>query len=159
MMRFGMLAGLALILAGCGGSSNPFGSLSSANPFGGGSKPRTEVAADGEQRVVFDASVLSPSLDAVTPEPALRGLIIRVAATAPTQGYHSPVLRARNRGIPNENGIVTLEFRVTPPEFSQGLGPARTRQLVAATFFSDGKLDRIRGFRIVTQNNVVNVRR
>lgn len=158
MVRFAVLAGLVLTMAGCGGSSNPFGSLASGNLFGG-KRERVEVDPEGAETVIVDNSILSPTIDNIQPEAALRGLIIRVTATAPTQGYHSPRLVARNRGKPDENGIITYEFRVMPPEVSQGLGPARTRQLVAATFIPDATLNKTLGFRVVSQSNVVAIRR
>lgn len=159
MLRVMVLGFLVFGLVGCGSSgSNPFGSFGSINPFGRGSEDRVETDATGAQSIVSDVSVLAPSIRAVTPETALRGLIIRVEATAPSQGYHSPYLFPKNRGLPDKDGIVTYEFRVTPPEITQGLGAARTRNLIAATFIGDGDLRYISGFRIVGQNNVVNIR-
>ena len=151
---------LTTALTGCGSSgSNPFGSFGSINPFGGGSENNVGEDSTGAPKVIVDDSILAPSIASVTPEAALRGLLIKVQAIAPTQGYHSPYLSPLNRGIPDEDGIVSLEFRVTAPEISQGLGPERTRQLIAAVFYNDRDLDEIVGFRIIGQNNMINIRR
>ncbi len=158
-MRQFLIAALCVVpLAACSGSaSNPFGSLGSLNPFGGREEEPVIVArSDG---VIRDGRSLLPTLDEVVPEPALRGLILRARATAPTQGFYGAALVPERKGEPDENGIVTFQFRAVPPEFAQPIGPAQTRILLAAAFIEDADLEQIRGFRIVTQGRTISLRR
>jgi len=106
-----------------------------------------------------DGTVLVDSLAEVVPEPALRGVILRATSIASTQGYHDAMLVAANGGAPDANGIVTFAFRATPPLGNQPVGPARSRMLTAAVFVHDSDLDEIRGFRVVSRANTVNLRR
>lgn len=147
----------ALALAGCGGNgSNPFGSLGSLNPFGGGSGQTVPVVAPYERP---PGGVLIARLVSVEAEPALRGLIIRATGAAPTEGYYGARLFALNDGLPDENGIVTLQFRVEAPEFPGPAGTENTRQVIAATFVTDAALEDINGFVVVSATNTVSLRR
>ena len=151
-----------LALAGCSGgfgSSNPFGSvgsLGSLNPFGGGSDGGTSDAARPR---VEDETVLIEAIESVAPEAALRGTILRATVIAATEGYHTAQFVARNEGLPNEAGIVTFDLRAIPPEFPQPAGPLTARRIVVATFVSDADLESIRGFRIVSRTNTVDLAR
>lgn len=151
-----MLARVLTILAvsglsACSGNSGFLGSL---NPFGGRDSART-VAASAE----IAPGVLVDRLDRAVAEPALRGIILRAAAIAPMQGYHAAQLYPRNEGRPDENGIVRFEFRAMPPSAPRPVGPERTRRLIVATFIHDDDLAGIRGFRIVSATNSVDLAR
>ncbi|MEM9429619.1 MAG: hypothetical protein AAGA32_08995 [Pseudomonadota bacterium] len=102
---------------------------------------------------------LLPSFDEVVPEPALRGLILRVEATAPTLGYGRAALLPVGDGRPDADGIVTYQLRALAPPAPGTVGPASARRLIAATFVSDARLDDIQGFRIISQTREIVIRR
>lgn len=171
-----VFVGLFGLLAACsGGSSNPFGSLASgsSNPFGsfgsGGSLGssgssglfggRDEPVAAAAPGAIVDARVLIDQLTDAKIEPALRGVILVAKGLSPTQGYARAALLPRNKGLPDENGIVTFEFRVEPPPTLQPAGPQRTREATAAVFIQDADLADIRGFQVVAARNTLSVRR
>jgi hypothetical protein len=130
------------------------GSIGSLNPFGSSE----EVDSTGRP-VIQDPTVLIERLESVVPEPALRGLILRATAIAATEGYHTAQFVAQNEGLPDENGIVTFEFRAIPPASPGRVGPEQTRRIVAATFIPDNDLVGIRGFAVIARTNTVNLRR
>lgn len=120
-----------------------------------GGRPVQEISAP----VGADGSVLMDNLTSVVPEPALRGLIIRATTVAPTQGYYGTILMPAYGGNPDSNGIVTFAFRAFPPENPQPVGTPRSRQLTAATFVHDSELVDVRGFRVISRTNTVNLAR
>ena len=81
-------------------------------------------------------------------ERALHGVIIRVEAEAPAQGYYSATLLPLNDGRPDAAGVVTFQLVAMPPPEPGAVGPARTRQLSAATFVPTLALKNIRAFRV-----------
>lgn len=156
----GIACGLVLALGACSGGSgsNPLGSfpsLGGLNPFADRSTP----AGGGVTRVVEDNTVLIAQLQSVAPEAALRGVILKATGIAATEGYYNAQLVATNGGLPDERGIVTYEFRATPPETPGRAGPVQTRRLIAAAFIGDDDLAGIRGFRVRSASNVVDLRR
>ncbi len=141
------------VLSACGGS------LGSLNPFAPPEPAPIRAADSGEVIQRGDGRALLPTMDQVVPEPALRGLILRARATAPTQGYWGAALVPERGGLPDENGIVTYQFRAVRPDAPDRVGAPATRQLLAAAFVPDTALEDIRGFRIVTVNQTVNLAR
>lgn len=143
-MRFMVLA-LSLSLSAC-----------SLGLFGGSGDEQVEV---NPLSPLPDGAVFVASLESVVPEPALRGIILKSTALAASPGYHNARLRPLNAGAPDENGIVTYEFRVQPPGRPQPQGTQAARRIIAATFVSDRDLQTIAGFRVLSETNVVNLAR
>lgn len=102
---------------------------------------------------------LVPILTQAEPEVALRGLILRVTALAPTQGFSGARLAANNEGEPDENGVVTFAFLAVPPRDPRPVGAEQTRELVAAAFVPNASLEEITSFRIVSAGNAVDLQR
>jgi hypothetical protein len=88
-------------------------------------------------------------------EPALHGVIVRVEAESPTQGYYSATLAPLNDARPDQAGIITFRLVATPPSDPQAVGPARTRQLSAAAFLPTLALKNVRAIRVAGLNDVV----
>lgn len=133
-LRHNVLALTCLgLLGGCG--LQPPGSL------GLGGAPRG-TASDGE--VLPDEDPVLPVRRAQI-EPALRGILLRVETVAPTQGWHAPALAASE---PTEAGVIDFTFTALVPEGPQGIGPDRTRVLMAAAYIPNARLRNIRGFRV-----------
>ncbi|MEO1313198.1 MAG: hypothetical protein AAFV27_04900 [Pseudomonadota bacterium] len=146
---------IPVVLSACSGGSvsNPLGSI------GSGPARAAPTEAAEVTRAVQDGSVLVAGLESVVPEPALRGVILRVSAIGATQGYHSTRVRPVNGGVPDENGIATFEVRAFPPEFAQPVGSDTSRRILTAVFVGDDALEDVRGFRLVSAGNTVNLRR
>jgi hypothetical protein len=130
-----LLAGLAL-LAGC--SMEVPGFLGREGNAAGFYSVRGEPAPDPEP-VALQTAVL---------ERALHGVIVRVEAVAPTQGYYSATLVPLNDGEPDAAGIVTFQLVAMPPPEAQAAGPARTRTMSAATFLPTLGLKNVRAVRV-----------
>lgn len=137
-----------VLLAGCD-------TLRSLNPFGGGdNRVAYERGSDGElvlaEPPISDGSIPAPAIRSHRIDPSSEGAILVVEALAPTQGYYGARLHRRNFGEPDENGVLTYEFRVMPPETQAIQGPERTRVIEAADFISRGMLEDITQIRIRT---------
>ena len=177
------LAVLGFVLAGCSGGSgsNPFGSLGSLSSGGsggslgsggssgsgslgsggsigsGGGNAEGETEAERREaiRVADDDSIVLASIDQAILEPALNGTILRVTTTAPTQGYHSGRLSPVGRGDVTAEGLLLYEVRAIPPEEVQATGPARTRQVIVATFIPEDIRDAARAVRIISRGRII----
>lgn len=145
-----IVLGLCLALAGCarGSGSSFLPSLGSLNPFSSPEEDTPDVRRLAGTSVV-PGSILVPGEFTIEAQPALRGLILVVRTVAPTQGYHSAELAPERRGAPDEDGIVSLQFRIVPPFEEAPVGAARSRQITAAYFVGDDDLADIRGFEIL----------
>ena len=88
-------------------------------------------------------------------EPALHGVIVRIEAEAPTQGYYAATLVPMNDARPDAAGIVTFQLVATPPADPQAVGPARTRTLTAAAFMPTLALKNVRAIRVAGLGNAV----
>lgn len=88
-------------------------------------------------------------------ERALGGVILRVTAVAPTQGFFDPALIAASGEAVDASGVVTVRLVAVPPQTPQAVGPERTRLLMAAAFLPDLELRNVRGFRLVAGANVL----
>ena len=87
-------------------------------------------------------------------ERGLHGVIVRVDAVAPTQGYYSATLVPLNAGVPDQAGIVTFQLVATPPAAGQAVGPERTRTMSAATFLPTLSLKNVRAIRVAGGSTV-----
>lgn len=149
---------LAITLTGCGGRG-PIGTVGNLL-FGteqptvvGPAPPEVDVTAP----VLADGSVLVPQIVDIDPEPALRGLIIRVTGQTQTGGYFGAALVPAGRGEPDEDGIVTYAFRIFAPADPSAAPGAR--RVVAATFVPDTDLDEVRAFRVIAADRAVTLAR
>lgn len=95
------------------------------------------------------------SIREATIERSFRGVIIRVEAVAPRQGFHDAALVPRDDGAADGAGIVTLELVARAPLEPEAVGPDRTRLLVAGRFVSNLELRDLRGFRVVTDRGAI----
>lgn len=137
-----LLAGLVL-LAGC--SMEVPGFLGREGDYDGFYSIRGETPPD-PVAIPFRTAVL---------EPALHGVIVRVEAEAPTQGYYAATLVPTNDARPDAAGIVTFQLVATPPPDPQAIGPARTRTMSAGAFMSTLGMKNVRAIRVAGLGNVV----
>ena len=167
----GALAAVAL-LASCGignsignsassaGSSASAGSSGSASSFGGrlfNRRQAVEQQADPALRA--DGRRLISTVKFARFERARGGGIIRAQGIAPRQGYFNAALVSTTDLKPDENGVLTLEFRAEAPAFSTLTSTERSRQVNVALFISNQKLAAARSIRVVGRQNQINLRR
>jgi len=138
-------------IAGCGDSNlNPF------NWFGGEEAP-VVVAPDGE---VVDPRPLVDQVTSVTVERAPGGAIVRATGLPPMQGYWSAALVPADRDVlPDENGVLTLDFRALPPASPQPAGTPQSREIVTGFFLSEQDLRPVRSILVRAERNSRSVRR
>lgn len=94
-------------------------------------------------------------LRTATLERALHGVIVRVEAEAPTQGYYGATLLPTNDGRPDQAGIVTFQLVAVPPPSPQAIGAARTRKMTTAAFLPTLALKNARAVRVAGSGKVV----
>lgn len=97
------------------------------------------------------------AMRSATAERGLYGVIVRVDAESPTQGYWGAALEPLGNGDPDAAGVVGFRLVAMPPPAPEGVGPARTRALSAAIFIPNLALKHARGARIAAANRVETV--
>ena len=129
---------------------NPF------NWFGGAEEEVIEAAppVDG----IEDPRGLVTALTDLTVDRAPGGAIITAYALPQTQGYWDTVLIAENDGR-TVDGVLTLQFRATPPFDAQPTGTDRSRQITAVIFLSNQDLEFVRTIEVKSQTNILRARR
>ena len=159
------VAGMALQACGggSGSGSNPFGSFGSIGSIGSGGSfgsggSRADETGGGAAELPVDESDVVESIDTAVLEPSLRGTVLRVTSTAPTQGWYDARLAPLDRGEPDEDGRLRYEMRAVAPTAAEATGPARTRQLVVATYIPDDVLAAASSVRVISRGKVVDLR-
>jgi hypothetical protein len=145
---------LCAALAGCGdsGSSN----LNPFNWFGGGSEAEITVTPEG---VPIDPRPLIDQVTNVVVERVPGGVIVRATGVPPTLGYWSADLVPADPDLrPDENGVVTLDFRALPPVTPQPAGSPSARQIVTGVFLSEQTLRGVRSIAVLAERNTRSVR-
>jgi hypothetical protein len=140
-------------LAGCGGFN-----VNSLNPFNwwGGEDATVAETPDG---VIVDPRPLMGEITALVAEPAPGGVIIRATGLPPTQGYWDAALLPPNPELtPDEDGVLTFEFRAAMPLVPQPVGSPRTREIVTGYFLSNQDLAGIRTVTIKGERNSRSIR-
>lgn len=142
-MRKGLIVAAGLVLlTGCGNVQGPEFITGEGGLLG----PETIVQGD----FVPVTSIRSANI-----ERSFRGVIIRVEAVAPRQGFHDATLAARDGGAADGAGIVTLELLARVPLEPEAVGPERTRLLLTGFFVPNAELRDLRGFRVVTDRGAI----
>lgn len=135
LSRRHLVLGLAVALAGCGGFRQ-----SRLNPFNWfrKSEPReTIVLPDAKE----DGRSLVDTVLSLSVEPIPGGAIVRARGQTPTQGYWQAEL------VPlplSEDGTQVYEFRIFPPPTKADVNTPQSRQVDAAIYISDVKLESVR---------------
>ena len=145
-----IVAGVAL--SGCGDSGlNPFGWI-------GGQGERVETLDDVEILTVEDPRPLVPQITSLRIDRTPGGAIIRATGLPAQQGWHNAALVARDEGVPS-NGIITYDFRATPPVGTTRSSTVQSREINAARTISSIALQNIRVVRVVAAGNTMTARR
>jgi len=159
------------MVAGCSGGSGSLGGGSgsgrSANSSTGGSsagsfglfKRQSNVPLTVEQKKIAKFGNLVPVVSKVWIEQVKAGAIIRVRGEANRQGYYDVKLVAPGGLKPDEDGIITLEFRAKQPEFWTTASTKRAREIVVGRFISRQKLLDTRKIRVYGSQNQITIGR
>ncbi len=135
-MKFLVAAGLiaTLVVAGCGTRLNPL------NWFGSDAETIAGAPAD----FIADPRELVTQVTSLKIERTVGGAIIRAVGLPPTQGYWDAELVPLNNEEPDENRVLTYEFRISAPVFSRAVSTQQSREVVVAQFISDRGLAGVR---------------
>jgi hypothetical protein len=141
---------ISILLAGCGGFRD-----SRLNPFNwfGRSAPRETVLLTTPAQ---DPRALIETVIGMAVEPMPGGAIIRATGQTPTQGWWEAEL------VPQpvtEDGVLVLEFRLLPPIERTDVNTPRSREVTAAFFLSNIKLDAVREIVVQGATNARSSRR
>ncbi len=159
------------ILAGCGGSGSLGGGSSSGGSTGSASSGGSSAGSFGlfkrqkaekltpPQKAAVDHGDFIPLVADVWVEQVKSGAIIRAKGAASRQGYYDVKLRAPGGLKPDENGVLTLEFRAKQPEFWTTASTERAREIVVGRYISRQKLALTRKIVVLAGQNQVTVRR
>jgi hypothetical protein len=90
-------------------------------------------------------------------ERALFGVIVRVTAEAPTQGWHTAQMVPVGTG-PDKAGILSFQLMALPPASPQPVGPVQTRVLTAAVFIPSITARKLNGYRVAGGTSIQTVR-
>jgi hypothetical protein len=130
---------LALTLAACGGFRdsrlNPF------NWFGRSVEAPTTLEPEGGYNA-GDNRALVGDVTSLTIDRTPNGAVVTAFGLPPTQGWWDAELVAENGGEPVD-GVLTFRFVVSEPRRPYPAGNPRSREVSAATFLSNVRLDAI----------------
>jgi hypothetical protein len=157
-MKLPLFAALTavVVLSGCGSRLNP------VNWFGG-NDAKPEVAKTLEPEGGYpprpeDRRPLVKSVTSMTVNPMPGGIILFAVGLPPTQGWWDTDLVADNGGEPI-NGILSYSFVLMPPFQPTPVATARSREVTAARFVPDSRLEDVRQITVRGVENQVSRRR
>ena len=92
---------------------------------------------------VVDPRPVAREITALGVERTADGAIVRASALPPTQGWWAAELVAENDGQPVD-GVMNYTFRLAPPLAPTPSGTPQSRELTAAAFIPNIRLDEVR---------------
>jgi hypothetical protein len=157
----GFLAGCSVFgsLGNSAGSSTGSSAGSSTGSSGGSSggffnKRQKEVAL--EQRIPeTDTRILISTVTEVQVDAFRGGVLIKAKGTLDRQGYSDIDLVAVNSGLPDENGVVTYEFKGDRPENTLAGPTPRSNEVYAGAFITSIRLASVKRIRVVAAQNQI----
>ena len=147
---------IASFLAGCGTVRE-----SRINPFNwfGGSEEVQEGFAPEDVIERLDSRPLINQVTQMRIERVQGGAIVHAVGLPPTQGAWQADLVPENRGRPNENGVLVLQFKAYPAIGATPQGTEVSREVVAGAFLTDQTLASVREITVRGQSNARTTRR
>jgi hypothetical protein len=150
----GVMAMLA-VLSGCSGFSE-----SRLNPFtwfgDGSDAPDTLVPV--EQVLFTDNRPLIPEVTRVEVDPSPGGIILRAVGLPPTEGFWDGELIVENANPEPVDGVLSFQFRILPPPFTNAPGTPRSREITVGRFITWQELEGVTTLRVVAERNERTVR-
>jgi hypothetical protein len=146
---------LILGLAGCGGFRD-----SRLNPLNWFKRPTSE-ATSLEPKGGYEAGdnrALVAEVTALEVSAMPGGAIVNAVGLPPTQGWWDAELVPDNFGDPVD-GVMTYRFKIAEPRWDKRAGTPQSREVTAAAFLTDLKLQEISEIVVVGERNQRSVRR
>ncbi|MBL4749262.1 MAG: hypothetical protein JKX71_01530 [Amylibacter sp.] len=137
------------------GSSGRSSGGSSAGSSGGFFKKR-EKEVQLEQRIpAAETRILIPVVTEVQVDAFRGGVLIKAKGTLDRQGYSNVNLVAVNKGLPDENGVVTYEFKGEKPKYTRAGPTPRSNEVYAGAFITSIRLASVKRIRVVAAQNQI----
>ena len=153
------LAALAVLAAAVqavpGGSSTGSSDGSSGGSSGGFFKKREKEVALEQRIPVAETRILIPVVNEVQVDAFRGGVLIKAKGTLDRQGYSNVDLVAVNKGLPDENGVVTYEFKGDKPENTRAGPTPRSNEVYAGAFITSIRLATVKSIRVVAAQNQI----
>lgn len=163
----------SLVLASCGWRDSR---VNPRNWFGKSREVVTETRAEEAEevnplipsarrsvlarRTPADLSVEVEKVTDLRVEPTATGAIVYATGVAARQGAFAARLTAANDGAePDENGVLSLSFRVTYPRYATKQGSEFSRTVHEAFSLTNLELQRVRTIRVTAAQNTRETRR
>jgi hypothetical protein len=143
------LAALPVALSGCARLRQS--RLNPLNWFGGSRRRQTRSAATAAETA--DGRQLVREVTEMVVEQVPGGAIVRATGLPPTQGWWLAELKSDTRGRPDEKGVVTYRFLVHQPLTQSRVSTPQSRELTAAVFLSDIRLEAISEIVVLGETN------
>lgn len=167
-----ILTATSLVLASCGwrdsrvNPRNWFGNSREAAQVQTGAEQEVNPLIPAGRRGVFakperpDTSVEIDTVTELRVEPTNTGAIVYAAGIAARQGAYGARLTPSNDDIlPDENGVLSLSFRVNYPRRGSSTGSEFSRTVHEAFSLNKQQLERIRVIRVTAARNARETRR
>ncbi|MCV2870399.1 hypothetical protein OEW28_17435 [Defluviimonas sp. WL0002] len=150
-----MAVAVALSLAGCATIRD-----SRLNPFNwfGRSEETSVQVPETASGIPNDPRLLVAQVTALEVARMPGGAIVRATGLPPTQGWWKAELVAENGGDPVD-GVMTYRFVLAPPVEAQPASTTQSREVTAAAYLSNVKLEQIRTVVVIGETNSRSSRR
>lgn len=137
-----------------GGSSAGSSGGSSAGSFG---KKRVKETVLEQPKEIIDYRTLIPVVTEVKVNRFRGGVIISAIGTASQPGYGNIGLVPVDKGLPDENGIVTYEFKGEAPYSDALVTTKRSKEFYAGASINQVRLPSIKKIRVIAEQNQITV--
>jgi hypothetical protein len=154
VIAFGFVTGCSVFGSIGGSAGSSVGSSGgSSGGFFGKRRPKETVL---EQRIEEpDIRVLIPVVNEVKVDKYRGGALIRARGTVDRQGYSEINLVAVNDGLPDENGVVTYEFKGEKPLITVAGPTARSKEVYAGASITARRLPSVKRIRVIASQNQI----
>jgi hypothetical protein len=155
-------------IAGCSGSGSLGGSAGSSAGSSGGSSGASSggffagIGTKREEEVVLeqrlprvDNRTLIAVVNEVKVDNFRGGALIKAKGTTSVQGYGDVDLVEVNKGLPDENGVVTYEFKGNKPEAGRTGPTKRANEVYAGNSIPATRLPSVKRILIIAEQNQI----
>lgn len=145
-----------MVLGACGAVRDS--SLNPANWFGRSTAEPTLMPADG-WRTEIDNRALVVEVTELAVHPVSGGAMVRAVGLPPTQGWWDVELRPEGGEVRAEGGLLRLDFVASEPRQARPPGTPMSREVSAAVFVPQARLEDVRQITVTGQRNARTVSR
>ena len=142
-------------LSGSVGSSTGSSTGSSGGSSGGFFKKRQKETVLEERIPAPETRILIPVVTEVQVDAFNGGVLIKAKGTLDRQGYSNVDLVALNQGLPDENGVVTYEFKGDRPESTKAGPTQRSNEVYAGASITALRLAKVKSIRVIAAQNQI----